>query len=72
MSTPAIWDHDQNCAKAACLAGGDRWSLERIAAHFDVSVTTASLMVDRGNAIKGARPAVPSRERIGKREEARS
>lgn len=69
-AAPDVWDHDHNCTVAACLAGGDRWSLERIAAHFDVSVTTASLMVDRGNAIKGAR--LPSRERTGKREEARS
>jgi hypothetical protein len=74
MSTnqPAIWDHDRNCAMAACLAGGDRWSIERLAAFFDVSVTTARVMVDRGNAIKGARLTASSRERIGKREEARS
>lgn len=72
MSTaqPPIWDHDHNCAVAACLASGDRWSIERIAVFFDVSVTTAHVMVDRGNAIKGAR-RVPAQD-CRKREEARS
>lgn len=69
---PPIWDHDHNCAVAACLAGGDRWAIERIAAHFDVSVTTARLMVDRGNAIKGARPKAQQHDRNRTREEARS
>lgn len=46
------WDHDRQSLVAACLAGGDRWSLERVAEFFGVSQTTAALMVERGRVLK--------------------
>jgi len=56
------WDHDSKCDLAACLAGGDRWSIERIAKHFEVTETTARAMVDRGNVLKGARQDKPKKK----------
>ena len=48
------WDHDRQSMVAACLAGGDRWSLERVAEFFGVSQTTAALMVERGRVLKAS------------------
>ena len=46
------WDHDRQSLVAACLAGGDRWPLERVAEFFGVSLTTAAVMVERGRVLK--------------------
>ena len=46
------WDHDRQSMVAACLAGGDRWPLERVAEFFGVSLTTAAVMVERGRVLK--------------------
>lgn len=56
------WDHDRKCDMAACLVGGDRWTIERVAQFFDVTETTARAMVDRGNHLKGARQDKPKKK----------
>ncbi len=57
------WDHDRQCHMAACLAGGDRWTIERVAAHFGVSDATARSMVERGNCLKGSRQE-PAKKKV--------